>query len=187
MLQCQQSEQRFRGRRGGPANQASGAHFAREPREGAVQHRAHGGRIRDVGRAQHSNPFAERPEAARRPVRHAFAAAPRVAIQPPARIHEIDELAVALLHRGHEREQPQRLGACARVAGYFVGAQIDDRRTSGVVQSRDSLVPVARWGADGTVVGRLRVERDNTNGFALYDCVQPKVTQMLERDIQWRR
>ena len=77
---------------------------------------------------------------------------------------EVEELAVPLLHRRHERQETQGLLFGARVGGPLEVPQVDDGSARRVVHGGESLESVASRRADRAVVGCFCIQCDGAPG-----------------------
>src|SRR4030081_67806 len=105
LLRGEHPEQRLRGGCRRFTEEPPGFYLARHSHESAIEHRTNAHQLGGVLRTQHSLRFAECPDAARCPVRHALPAAWCLQIRAPRGVDEVDELAISLFHRGDESKQ----------------------------------------------------------------------------------
>src|SRR5687767_7882956 len=139
-------------------------------------------------RAEDAHPFAEGPDTACGPVGHALAAAWSSAVRPPASIDEVDELAIALLHRHDERQQSERLVSRTLLASHLESPEVHDCRTRGIIQAGDSLRTVTFGGGSRAIVRCFGVQGHDSDRAPVHDGVESEVLQMIERQReQWRR
>jgi hypothetical protein len=111
----------------------------------------------------------------------------RIPVEATSGVDEIDELAVALFHRGDEVEKANGFVADTRVSGCFIFPEIHDRGPRGVVETRDSLESIARGRSGRPIVGSFSVEGDDAYFSSANNGVQAEVLKVIEGDPRWSR
>ena len=94
-------------------------------------------------------------------------------------IDEVHKLAIALFHRRDECEQTHCLVSITRVATQLVGAQVHHRRARGIIDTRDSLVAIARWRTGRTIPGRFGIKRYHAYLAAVHRRIEPEMPKMV--------